>query len=149
MFLRPYKGMRQRVPVTLKLPADLPEGEYTATVCDDLTNARQELRDNPHLSIPQIGRRRCSRRSRLQTSAKRTNLVVRVPVSAAGVALQGKSLPNLPPSMVHILGKRRKTGAQTISGALVVARSRPTGSCRAPISVRFTRDARTRSATSR
>src|SRR5262249_2165165 len=53
VFVRPFKGLRQRLPVSLKLPADLPEGEYTATVCDDQASARQELRDNPNLSSPQ------------------------------------------------------------------------------------------------
>src|SRR5438132_5713838 len=47
VFLRPYKSSRQRLPVSLRLPADLPEGNYSAIVCDDLTNARFELRDNP------------------------------------------------------------------------------------------------------
>jgi hypothetical protein len=55
----------------------------------------------------------------VQTGAKRTNLVVRLPVSAQGVALNGKSLPNLPPSMVHILSTTRRTGAQTMGRALV------------------------------
>jgi len=55
----------------------------------------------------------------VQTGAKRTNLVVRLPVSAQGVALNGKSLPNLPPSMVHILSTSRRTGAQTMGRALV------------------------------
>jgi hypothetical protein len=36
-----------------------------------------------------------------------------------GVALEGKALPNLPPSMVQILGHSRRTGAQAIGGALV------------------------------
>ena len=40
-------------------------------------------------------------------------------MNAAGVALAGKSLPNLPPSMVHILGNSRKTGAQPMGDALV------------------------------
>src|SRR5262249_20120640 len=35
VFVRPYKGARQRVRVQLKLPADLPEGDYTALVCDE------------------------------------------------------------------------------------------------------------------
>ena len=59
----------------------------------------------------------------LQTSVRRTNLVLRVPVPQAGVALNGKSLPNLPPSMVQILGNSRRTGAQTMSGALVSRRA--------------------------
>jgi hypothetical protein len=117
-FVRPYKGLLQRLPITLKLPADLPEGTYTAMVCDDPTNARHELRDNPNLSNPQdLGQ--IFEALRVQTAAKRTNLVVRVPVTAVGVALDGKSLPDLPPSMVHILGNSRRTGAQMMSGALV------------------------------
>jgi hypothetical protein len=45
--------------------------------------------------------------------------VLRVPTNAVGVALEGKALPNLPPSMVQILGHTRRTGAQTMGGALV------------------------------
>jgi hypothetical protein len=117
-YVRPYKGQRQRVPVNLKLPADLPEGAYSAQVCDDLTNARLDLRDNPTLFNPQDVDQIFAA-LKVQTDAKRTNLVLRVPVTAVGVALDGKSLPNLPPSMVAILGQSRRSGAQTIGGALV------------------------------
>jgi hypothetical protein len=122
LFIRPYKGLRQRLRVSLKLPADLPEGNYTAVVCDDLTNARFELRDNPNWSNPQ-SLEQVFEALAVQTAAKRTTLVVRVPLPPVGVALAGKSLPNLPPSMVHILGNARRTGAQTMSGALVSRQS--------------------------
>ncbi len=56
---------------------------------------------------------------KVQTEAKRTNIVIRVPVHEAGVVLGDKSLPNLPPSMVQILGQSRRTGAQMIGSALV------------------------------
>jgi hypothetical protein len=118
VFIRPYKGLPQRLPATLKLPADLPEGVYTATVCDDLTNARRALADDPTLSNPQ-DLEQVFESLKVQTSAKHTNLVVRVPLSAVGVALSGKALPNLPPGMVQILGEARRTGAQTMGGALV------------------------------
>jgi hypothetical protein len=117
-YVRPYKGQRQRVAVSLKLPADLPEGTYTAQVCDDVTNSRLDLRDNPTLYNPQ-NVDQIFAALKVQTDAKRTNLVLRVPVSAAGVALDGKALPSLPPSMVAILGQSRKSGAQTMGGALV------------------------------
>src|SRR5262249_40178381 len=110
------------MPVTLKLPADLPEGNYTATVCDDQANARAELRDNPNLNSPN-DLDQLFEMLKVQTAAKRTNLVVRVPIAAAGVALNGKSLPNLPPSMVHILSTTRRTGAQPMGGALVSRRA--------------------------
>jgi hypothetical protein len=118
VFVRPHKGARQRLPVSLKLPADMDEGDYTATVCDGLAAARAELRDDPSLSSPQ-GLEQVFAALKVQTEARRTHVVMRVPHAAAGVALNGKSLPNLPPSMVHILGGGRRTGAQTVASALV------------------------------
>jgi hypothetical protein len=117
-FLRPYKGAPQRVPVTLRLPADLPEGSYRATVCDDLTAARAELHDDPTLNDPR-SLEQLFAALKVQTAARRTNLVLRVPTRAAGVALDGKALPNLPPSMVQVLGDTRRTGAERVGGALV------------------------------
>jgi hypothetical protein len=118
VFLRPYKGAGHRVPVSLKLPSDLPEGNYTATVGDDVLNARLTLRENPTLSNPST-LEQVFEAVRLQTSVQRTNLVLRVPVRQGGVALNGKMLPDLPPSMVQILGNSRRTGAQTVTSALV------------------------------
>jgi hypothetical protein len=136
VFLRPFKGLRQRVPMSLKLPADLPEGTYTATVCDDLANARFEFRDNPTLNTPHTLNQLFAS-LKVQTAAKRTNLVVRIPINAVGVALGGTSLPDLPPSMVQILGTSRRTGAQPVAGALV-ARQNTTWVVQGTESVRFT-----------
>jgi hypothetical protein len=118
VLIRPYKGLPQRLPITLKLPSDLREGRYSAVVCDDLYNARQQLHDNPTLNNPQ-DLKQVFQALKVQTSARRTNLVVRVPTSADGVALDGKALPNLPPSMVQILGNTRRTGSQHMASALV------------------------------
>jgi hypothetical protein len=118
VFVRPYKGLRQRIPVTLKLPADLPEGNYTATVCDDPTCARLETRDNPTLSNPQ-NIDQLMQALKVQSSVQRTHLALRVPTGAAGVALNGKALPNLPPSMVEVMGNSKRAAAQPMGGALV------------------------------
>jgi hypothetical protein len=122
LVVRPFKERRQTLQVSLKLPSDLPEGNYTAIICDDLTNARYEMRDNPTLSNPQ-SLEQVFEALRVQTAAKRTNLVVRVPLTAVGVAVAGKALPQLPPSMVQILGDARRSGAQTMGGALVARKS--------------------------
>src|SRR5262249_53297024 len=124
VFIRPYKGSRKKLPVNLRLPVDLPEGTYTATVSDDLANARAELRDNPNLANPR-NLDQVFESLRVQTNARRTNIAVRVPIDAVGVALDGKSLPNLPPGMVQILAGGRRTGAQAIGGALVSRRPTP------------------------
>ncbi|MGH7227561.1 MAG: SpoIVB peptidase S55 domain-containing protein, partial [Gemmataceae bacterium] len=118
VFLRPYKGVRQRVPVSLRLPGDLPDGPYTAVIGDDLLNARLTLRDNPTLSNPS-NLDQVLESVRVQTSVRRTNVVMRLPLPHSGVAVNGKVLPNLPPSMVQILGNSRRSGAQTLSSALV------------------------------
>ncbi len=118
VFLRTFKGGRQRVPIALTLPADLPDGNYSASVGDDLANARQELRDNPVLSSPQSVDQ-LFQSLQVITSVKRTNLTVRLQLSGTGVALGGKTLPNLPPSVVQILGSSRRTGVQQVNSALV------------------------------
>ncbi len=118
IFLRTYKGARQRIPVTLPLPVDMPEGSYTASVSDDLASARQELRDNPLLNYPQT-LDQVFQGLQIVTAAKRTNLTVRLPMTASGITVAGKSLPNLPPSMVQILGNSRRSGVQQLGSALV------------------------------
>jgi hypothetical protein len=122
VLLRPYKGELQRVPVQLKLPVDLADGTYTATVCDDQTRARLALRDDPTLSSPRSTRALLDA-VQLQLGVKRTNLIMRVPVGATGVAVDGTSLPRLPASMVHVLGNARRTGAQPVGEALVARQS--------------------------
>jgi hypothetical protein len=136
VFVKPYKGLAQRIPVKLKLPADMPEGDYTATVSDDLTNARQEIRDNPNLLNPQ-NIDQVMHALKVQVSAKRTSLTIRVPTGAVGVAMNGKALPNLPPSMVEVMGNTKRTGAQTMGGALV-ARHTTAWVVQGSESVRFT-----------
>jgi hypothetical protein len=121
VFLRPYKGVCQRVPLSLALPSDLPEGPYTAVIGDDLLNARLTLRDNPTLTNPS-NLDQVFEAVRVQTSIQRTNLVMRLPLPRSGVAVNGKALPNLPPSMVQILGNSRRSGAQTLGSALVARR---------------------------
>jgi SpoIVB peptidase S55 len=117
-FVRPYKGLRQRVPVSLKLPVDLPEGSYTATICEDQQNVRELLRENPNLNYPQDANQLLESIQML-LSVKRTQLVMRIPTGPNGVALAGKSLPNLPGSMVQIMGSTKRTGSQTIKGSVV------------------------------
>ena len=117
--LRPFKGQRQRVTLEVKLPADMAEGSYTALIGDDLNNARAELRDNPHLATPQNLDNQFQM-IRLQLNAKRTNLAMRIPLNTgAGVATAGKTLSNLPPSMVQILSSSKRTNTHTLYSALV------------------------------
>ena len=121
VFLRPFKGGLVRQRIALKLPADLPEGTYTATVSDDLARARADLRDRPDLNYPS-DLDQLLEAVTTQTKPKRTHLAIRVPVKAAGVAVGGQALPKLPPSMVQVLGQARRTGAQLVGASLSASR---------------------------
>ncbi len=136
VFLRTYKGERQRVHVALPLPVDLPEGSYTATVGDDLANARAELRDNPLLNYPQT-LDQLFEGLQIITGVKRTNLTVRLPLVGSGVSLGGKTLPNLPGSMVQIMSNSRRSGVQQV-GSAVVARQPTDWVIQGSDSLRFT-----------
>jgi hypothetical protein len=123
--LRTFKGAKQRITLEVKLPADLSDGSYTALIGDDLNNARAEMRDQPHLGMPQTVEHLFDG-IRLQLAAKRTNLVVRVPLTGGtGVTVSGKTLPNLPPSMVQILSSSKRSSTQTILSALVARANTP------------------------
>ncbi|MCI0378898.1 MAG: hypothetical protein L0215_14925 [Gemmataceae bacterium] len=118
VYLRCYKSGRQRVPVSLTLPDDLSDGNYTITVSDDLANARAALRDNPALGFPQT-LEQLFQSLQVITAAKRTHLALRLPLQGNGVALGGKTLPDLPGSMVQILAGGRRTGVQQTQSAVV------------------------------
>ncbi len=117
VFLRPYKGAPRRLTATLKLPDDLPEGDYAVTAAAETEAARLALHDDPNLNNPQDVDQ-VLRAVRLQTEAKRTRLTLRVPLGPSGVAVGGKSLPDLPAGVVQVLGTGRRTAAQPICSAL-------------------------------
>ncbi|MFO0867180.1 MAG: hypothetical protein U0744_21500 [Gemmataceae bacterium] len=116
--LRPYKGTRTRVTVQMPLPNDIAEGSYSATISDEIANAKQELRDDPNLGAPTT-EEQLFRSLNTIAAARRTTLTMRVAMPDQGVALHGQSLRDLPPSMVQILGNGRRSGGQTIAGSLV------------------------------
>lgn len=118
VYLKPYKGPRQRLPVRLKLPADLPPGTYSAVICDDVTNTRHTLRESPVLYNP-TNLDQLIDALEVQIAAQRLNLVVRVPLADTGVAFDGQALADLPASMVEMLANTRRSGAQTMNDALV------------------------------
>ena len=53
------------------------------------------------------------------TAGRTTDLVLRIATQDAGVAIGDHDLPDLPASMVQILGNSRRTGAQPIASSLV------------------------------
>jgi hypothetical protein len=124
VWLKPHKSATCSERLRLKLPANLAEGVYAVQISDDLTNARQEIRESPVLSNP-TNLDQVFQALEVQASAKRTNLTMRLVLNDAGVAVDGRELPHLPGSMVEMLANSRRTGAQTMSSAVVSRQPTP------------------------
>ncbi|MCE9530466.1 MAG: SpoIVB peptidase S55 [Planctomycetes bacterium] len=115
--LRPWKSNSVRQRIELKLPVDLPEGSYTLTISDDLTRARNDLRDRPDINLASTVDG-FLKGLQTFTEGKRTTLAARIPLKSSGVAVGDQPLPNLSPGMVQLLGQSRKTGTQLLGSSL-------------------------------
>lgn len=117
VFVRPFKGSPQRLTVSLPLPADLPEGSYQATIGDEVTAARADLRARPELSNPLTAEAMLNA-LRLVLRSKRTTLAMRLALPPSGVSFDGKTLADLPAGVVQLMGQTRRTPVQTVSKAI-------------------------------
>ncbi|MBY0233011.1 MAG: hypothetical protein K2W96_27330, partial [Gemmataceae bacterium] len=118
VWLKPWRGGRERVEVSLKLPDDMPEGEHSAIACDGATSARQDVRNHPGLMFPMSAEQVVDSLEAL-SKARRTALALRVPLGVHGVVSGGKALPTLPGSVAHILASSKRTGALSLTRAAV------------------------------
>lgn len=104
---------RRDVSIALKLPADLPPGRYTATVGDAASDLRQEFSNRRHLnyadSFDDV-----YRLLEKQLSVRRTQLVVRVNLPNAGLAVAGTELPELPAGVAEVLAADVKARTFTL-----------------------------------
>lgn len=116
--LRPYKCQPRELELSLKLPASLPPGEYTVMACDATTHLRQLFEEEPQRlqarSLPEL-----AEAFRLQLSAKREMLYLRVVTPDAGLAVGEVALPQLPASVRAAFASRRATETRPIRRALV------------------------------
>ena len=122
--LKPFKGERQTVTVTLPLPDDLPEGVYEATLCDASNSLRRLFRNEPGLGEPRDLDGLLSV-IRLQTVPLRTSVYLHVPLPDRGLAVQGQPLPALPGSVRAVLSAGRQTQDPPVRTDLVSSGETP------------------------
>jgi hypothetical protein len=116
--LKPFKGERQTFEVALKLPDDLEEGNYEATLCDVASSLRRRFRNEPALLEPRdlAG---VIEAIRLQTAPRRSALYLHVPLRDSGLAIKGQALPNLPGSVRAVLATPRQSQEPTVRTDLI------------------------------
>jgi SpoIVB peptidase S55 len=116
--LKPFKGERETVEVTIPIPANFPEGPSEAVFCDAANRIRRAFRNDPALLEPRdLGS--LIQTIRLQTEPKRTAVYALVPSTERGLSVQGQSLPNLPGSVRAVFASKREGPAAPIKGDLV------------------------------
>ncbi|MGO9598466.1 MAG: SpoIVB peptidase S55 domain-containing protein [Isosphaeraceae bacterium] len=116
--LKPYKGERQTVELTVPIPADFPEGSYEAIYSDVAGTLRRRFCNKPSLGEPHdlTG---FMQTIRLQTEPKRTAIYGHVPTPYRGLAVQGQDLPSLPGSARAVFASKKEVPLQPIRTDLI------------------------------
>jgi hypothetical protein len=117
--VKPYKGERETIEVSIPIPADFPEGPCEAVFCDSTNSIRRQFRNNPALMEPRdvAG---VIETIRIQTEPKRTAVYVHVPTPERGLSVKGQALPNLPGSVRAVFASKRETPTPPIRSDMVV-----------------------------
>jgi hypothetical protein len=120
--LKPYKGIRETVELTIPIPANFPEGPTEAVFCDATNLIRRTLRNNPALLEPRdlVG---LIQTIRLQTEPKRTQVFGLVQSAERGLSVKGQSLPNLPGSVRSVFASKREAPVAPIRSDLTATAS--------------------------
>jgi hypothetical protein len=104
VLVRKFRLAEEAIPVKFKLPADLPEGDYTLTACDEvgsLLKLREEMpqRFDPK-TVPQL-----LDMIKTLTAARHDAIYLRLPLARTGLALGTSELPDLPESKAKIMAQ--------------------------------------------
>jgi hypothetical protein len=116
--LKPYKGERETVEISLPIPADFPEGPCEAVFCDAGNSVRRAVRNDPALLEPHdlAG---ILHTLRVQTEPKRTAVYLHVQAPDRGVSIQGQALPNLPGSVRSVFVSKREAPVAPVRSDMV------------------------------
>lgn len=101
--LRPFRGERQTVPVSIQLPADLPDGAYAVSASGGTEHLLRERMEMPHRYSPRTVEQLFEAVNRL-AAARSDALMLHLPLGqAGGLAVRKQELDRLPGSLSDIL----------------------------------------------
>ncbi len=116
--MRPHKGERETIEVTLPIPADFSEGPHDAVFCDAANSVRRRFRNDPSLLEPRdVSGLIASIRT--QTEPKRMAVYLHVQSPERGVSIRGQALPNLPGSVRAVFASKREAPVAAIRSDIV------------------------------
>ena len=108
LLVRRFRRRLEKLPITFKLPADLPEGSYSLSAVDFLDEVSAQLSENPHRHTPQnTGEMLAAMQRVMVPQSSLVYLRMHVP-RGSGLALGTRELPDLPPSRARMIVEARK-----------------------------------------
>ncbi len=108
LLVRRFRKPREKLPITFKLPADLPEGTYTLSAVDFFDEISAQSRESRHRNAPRSPRDMLAALQRVMApQSSRVYLRMARP-RGGGLALGARELPDLPPSRAQIIIDARK-----------------------------------------
>ncbi len=116
--LKPHKGERETIEVSLPIPTDFPEGPHEAVFCDAGNSVRRYFRNDPSLLEPR-DLSGVLRSLQAQTGPKRTAVYLHVPSPERGVSIRGQALPNLPASVRAVFASKREIPVTPIRSDII------------------------------
>jgi SpoIVB peptidase S55 len=116
--LKPFKGERETVELSIPIPADFPEGPCEAVFCDAANSIRRKLRNDPAVLEPR-DLNGVIQTIRIQTEPKRTAVYAHIPSPERGLSVQGQPLPNLPGSVRAVFASKREVPVSPIRTDMV------------------------------
>jgi hypothetical protein len=118
--LKPYKGEREVVEMTLPIPSDFPEGRHEAYFTDISGSVRRLFRNDPTLTEPRDPAA-FLKTIHAQIERRRTGIYAHVPSPERGLSVHGQQLPNLPGSVRAALASRKEVPVLPIQTDLTVS----------------------------
>ncbi len=100
--IQPFRKDRQKLDVSINLPAGLPDGKYTIEATNSTSAAAANRKEMPHLFKPRTTAGLLASVQRI-VSFRANRLYLRLPMTRGGVAIGDKELPDLPESRRGIL----------------------------------------------
>lgn len=122
--LKPYKGQRHTIEMTLTVPDDTPEGSHEIQVCDLPRSLQRRYRANPALLEPK-SLDALVQLLRDRAAPTRTALYLHLARQGKGVTLGGQPLADLPGSVRTVLASTRTSSVQSVREDAIAAIETP------------------------
>jgi hypothetical protein len=117
-YVRPFRKERTTVPVSFKLPDNLPDGTYSLTACDADVSLEQLQQEQPQQFQPRSVEQLFATVQRV-VEPRMNRLYLRLPLNRTGVALGQAAMPKIPESRARVIVSSGRLDTVTISDTLV------------------------------